>query len=153
MSPKGRGAAPGQLERTSRTQGELQGPGEEPGHPGPSEAQCPQCPRGTMTPWWRQVVAWRCLPLVPKPSGSRRVCVQVSFLLGVGQLSTIPQGAWQGAQRGRPGSRPCLPAPSASIGPVAPIWGQPISPGAAQSNGKVWLMLSRKRPRLTPPCS
>lgn len=149
---QGQGSSSEPPERTSRTRDELQGPGKESGQPGPWETQCPQCPRGTVTPWWRQGVEWRCLGHPSTLSGSRCVCVPViSPPPGMGQLSTILQGAWQSAQRGRPRSRPWPPAPSASISPAAPIWGQPISPGAAQSNGKVWLMRSRKRPRLAPP--
>ena len=100
-----------------------------------------------MMPWQRQWEGWRHLGFPHISSGSRAcLCVSVITRRVVGQVSTIVQD-----QPGCPEEAGWVPAPRSpppQSGPVAPIWGQTTSSGAAQSAEKVRLMLSRKRPGL-----
>lgn len=90
--------------------------------------------------WQRQWVEWRRLG-APHTLRLPGVSVHVIFRPGVGQLSTI----WQD-QPGCPAKAGWVLAPRCPPprpGPAAPVCGQPISSGAAQSSEEVWLSLSR----------
>lgn len=113
----------------------------------PSATQGPQnlpLSGRVMMPWQRQWERWKHLGFPHISSGSRAcLCVSVITRRVVGQLSTIVQD--QPGCLEEAGRVPAPRSPPPQSGPVAPVWGQTSSSGAAQSAEKVRLMLSRKR--------
>lgn len=145
-SPRGpRNGGSGEVGEASRTPGRQAWPdtgSRGPGHIWPLGTEVSSSVQGIMMLW----VEWRRLAPHPLPSGSQVCLCPPPSSQAWDSSAQSGRTSW-GTQQRQAGFRL---RPASPARPVAPICGQPTSPGGAQPNEQVWLLLSRKRPGLAP---